>query len=178
MSGADLLFFGALALYMLAFVPPAMRRIAFESSVFARCTRRQAFDLVSDPNNWPRYVPELSLRSRVRTPVKLGDLIEDRVVWHGVTHDAVERVIAYEPGERFGTQIVGGHGTTGEYELFAADGGTLINYRCRATLTLLEAWAGNGFRRGHLAAKLKEARDPIMDRLKNLLEAEPSTVSV
>ena len=178
MNAGDLLLIGLVAAYMLVFVPPAMRRIQFQSSVVARCTPMQAFALVSDPNNWPRYVPELSLRSRVRTPVKLGDLIEDRVVWHGVTHDAVERVIAYEPGERFGTQIVGGHGTTGEYELFATDGGTLIDYRCRATLTLLEAWVGNGFRRGHLAAKLKVARDPIMERIKNVLEAEPSPVSV
>ena len=178
MNAGDAVLLALIGIYLLVFMPPAMRRIQFQSSVVARCTPMEAFALVSDPNNWPRYVPELSLRSRVRTPVKLGDLIEDRVVWNGVTHDAVERVIAYEPGERFATQVVGGHGTTGEYELFAADGGTLINYRCRATLTLLEAWAGYGFRRGHLAAKLKEVRDPIMERIKNVLEAEPSPVSV
>jgi hypothetical protein len=175
--GAIILY--ALAIvYLLAFVPRSMRRIQFESTIVVRCTPKAAFALVSDPNNWHRYVPELELRAAVRAPVTVGDLIYDRVVVKGSTHDAIERVIAYEPGERFGTQIVGGHGTTGIYELYAADGGTLVTYRCQATLTLFEAWAGNGFRRGRLAAKLKEVRDPIMQRIKAILEAEAAAVSV
>ena len=179
MTAGYVLLGALLAVYLLVFAPPAMRRIEFESSVYVRCTPMQVFALVSNPNSWPRYVPQLQLRSAVATPVKIGDLIYDRVAAEGLTHDGVERVIASDPGVSFGTQMVtGGHGTTGVYELFAADGGTDVVYRCRATLTLFEAWAGNGFRRGYLTAKLKAARDPIMQQIKVLLEAGllPSSV--
>ncbi|HET7338468.1 MAG TPA: SRPBCC family protein [Candidatus Dormibacteraeota bacterium] len=174
-----LVVYAAIAVYLLAFVPRTMRRIQFVSTIVVRCTPAAAFALVSDPNNWRRYVPQLELRSPVRTPVQVGDLIYDRMVFPDMTHDAVERVIVSEPGVRFGTQIVGGgHGTTGVYEFAWADGSTHVTYRCHATLTLPEAWLGNGFRRGYITGKMKAARDEVMQRIKLLLEAEPAEVSV
>lgn len=174
-----LILYAALAVYLLAFVPPAMRRLEFVSTMVVRCTPAAAFALVSDPNNWCRYAPQLELSSPVRTPVQVGDLIYDRIVSPDITHYAVERIVVSEPGVRFGTRIVGGgHGTTGVYEFVWADGSTHVTYSCRATLTLPEAWLGNGFRRAYITAKMKSARDDVMQRIKVLLEAEPAEVSV
>lgn len=180
MTGAwEIVFAAALAVYLLAFVPAAMRRIEFQSEIIAASTPEAVFALVSDPNNWHRYVPELTLRATVRPPLKVGDLIYDRFVAHEVTLEGIERVVAFDPGVRFGTQMLsGGHGTTGVYDLFKADGGTRIIYRCETSLTVLEAWAGNGFRRGFLAGKLKANRDLTMQRIKALLEAETAPASV
>ena len=180
MSGAGEIAFGvALAVYLLAFVPPAMRRIAFQSEIIASSTPDAVFALVSDPNNWHLYVPELTLRATVRAPLKVGDLIHDRFVAEHVTLEGIERVVAFDPGVRFGTQMLSGsHGTTGVYDLFKAEGGTRIVYHCETSLTLLEAWAGNGFRRGFLAGKLKANRDLTMQRIKALLEAETAPGSV
>ena len=180
MSGDwEIVFAAALAVYLLAFVPRAMRRIAFESEIIAGSTPDAVFALVSDPNNWHRYVPEVTLTAPVRAPLKVGDLIYDRFVTGDVTLDGIERVVAFDPGVRFGTQMMsGGHGTTGVYDLFTAEGGTRIIYRCDTRLTVLEAWAGNGFRRGFLAGKLKANRDLTMQRIKAVLEAETAPVSV
>jgi polyketide cyclase/dehydrase/lipid transport protein len=179
MSGGDIVLIAALMVYLLVFVPPAMRRIAFESEVVVGCSPDAAFALVSDPNNWPRYVPELQLRAVVRPPLKLGDLIYDRFAARDMTVEGIERVVAFEPGVRFGTQLVsGGHGTTGVYELFRTEGGTRIVFRCETSLTVLEAWAGNGFRRDFLASKLKANRDVTMQRIKGVLEADAAAASV
>ena len=180
MSGAsEIVFAAAVAVYLLAFVPPVMRRIAFESEIIADSTPDAVFALVSDPNNWHRYVPELTLTATVRAPMKVGDLIHERFVAGDVTLEGIERVVAFDPGVRFGTQMLsGGHGTTGVYDLFKADGGTRIVYRCETSLTVLEAWAGNGFRRGFLAGKLKGNRDLTMQRIKTLVEAETAPGSV
>ncbi|HKC18685.1 MAG TPA: hypothetical protein VKE27_03550 [Candidatus Dormibacteraeota bacterium] len=50
--------------------------------------------------------------------------------------------------------------------------------RCHTSLTLLEAWAGNGFRRRYIARRLKAARDEVMQRIKGILEAEAASVFV
>lgn len=175
----DLVVAAAIVIYLLAFIPARMRRLEFRSTIDVRCAPKDAFALVSDPNNWHRYVPELSLTAPVRTPVGIGDVIHDRIVRPNITNDGVERVIAYEPGVRFGTQMItGGHGTTGVYDFAWSDGITRITFSCQATLTLAEAWLGNGFRRGFITAQMKAGREVVMQRIKGLLEAEPAEVNV
>ena len=158
--------------YALLWIPPAMRRIGFRAAVVARCTPQAAFDLVSDPGNWPRYWPNLELRQRPTLPLHTGDVIHDRVTTDGLTLDAEELVTDYVPGREFGTSVIGGRGSRGVYQVSPVDGGMEIAYVYSASLTLPEAWLGNAIKRGALQSRLRANRLAALLRIKHLLEAE------
>ena len=71
-------YFALVVVWVLLWVPRGNRTILARSAVEVRCTPQAAFELVSDPNNWPLYVPELELTQPVEVPVRLGTVISDR----------------------------------------------------------------------------------------------------
>ncbi len=172
---------GVLALVLVAYavvwIPESMRRLGFESRIAIRRPPQAVFDLVSSPRNWPRYFPEIEVVDAGPLPLKVGDVIHDRVTAGGSVVEAHEVVTDYEPGRRFGTGIPEPHQTHGVYELTPTAEGTDVTYTMRATLTIYEAWLGSGFRRGSMARRLLAVREPGMRRIKQLLEgADPAPV--
>jgi Polyketide cyclase / dehydrase and lipid transport len=162
-----------LVAYVAMWIPAGMRRIGFRAAVLVRCTPEAAFALVSDPNNWPRYWPNLELRERPALPLHVGDVIHDRVTTGGLTLDAEELVTDFVAGREFGTSVIGGRGSRGIYLVNAVDGGTEVAYVYETKLRLSEAWMGNALSRGSLTERLKSNRLAALERVKKLLEAEP-----
>lgn len=161
--------------YVALWVAPGMRHIAFRAAVVARCTPDEAFALVSNPRNWPRYFPNIQVFEPIQLPLKAGDLIRDRVSGPLLVVDAVERVLVAEPGRRFGTAVTpNARHSSGVYEFSTVSGGTEIAYVYNATLTLTEALAGVAFERASLVAKLRQQREAGLQRVKQLLEAQPA----
>jgi hypothetical protein len=93
------------------------------------------------------------------------------------TLEAEERVIAYEPGRRFGTTVVGDRPNSGVYELREVAAGTEITYVYSAVLGIPMALLGGAFMPPRLVSRLREARLAAMERIKGLLESElPASV--
>jgi len=65
--------------WVLISVTPSMRRVEMQSAVEVSCSPAAAFDLVSDPRNWRRYIPELEVVGPVDHPVHTGTVIRTRI---------------------------------------------------------------------------------------------------
>lgn len=168
---------GIALVYIAIWVPPAMRRIGFRTSIVAGCTRNEAFALVSDPRNWHRYFPNLQVFEPIQLPLKVGDLIHDRVDAGSLVLEAWEQVVAAEPGRRFGTAVTPNkRKSSGVYELNDVPGGTEIAYVYDATLMLGEAILGSGPARSSLVGKLLAQREASLQRIKQLLEGQPAAL--
>jgi hypothetical protein len=165
--------------WVLVWVPRGNRTILARSAVEVRCTPQAAFELVSDPNNWPLYVPELELTQPVEVPVRLGTVIRDRIRRDGkITVAADEEVVALEPGVQFGTAIQGDPQTSsGIYQFEPATGGTRIEYSHRSLVSLPAAIFGIALRRASIVKQMSDRRAETLARIKALLE-EPGATSV
>jgi hypothetical protein len=153
-------------------LPSRRRRVDFEVTITAFCTADEAFRLVSDPLNWPRYFPEMEVEPP-RAPMGVGSVIRERVREGRGVLEAQETVIAFEPARQFGTALVGAAGE-GVYEFEATDGMTEIIYRSHHMLTIEQSILGGALNREVLVARLVALRMAGMERIKRLLEAEPA----
>jgi hypothetical protein len=172
-------YLGLMILWVLLWTPARSRAIVVRSAIEARCTPRAAFDLVSNPNNWPQYAVGIELAQPVAVPVRLGTVIHDRVRRGGtITVEADEEVVALEPGVRFGTAIQGDpQSSSGIYEFDPVVGGTRIEYTHRSHLSLPAALFGIGLRRAAIVKQMADRRAESLARIKLLLEeAGPPSV--
>lgn len=165
--------------WVLVWTPRSNRQLVVRSTIGVSCTPLAAFELVSNPNKWPLYVPELELVQPVEIPVRLGTVVHDRVRRGGViTLEADEEVVALEPGVRFGTAIRGpAQSSSGIYQFAPVQGGTTIEFTHRSLISLPAAILGVATRRGSLRKVLGERRAATFARIKRLLE-EPEAGSV
>lgn len=153
---------------------PSRRRIEVRTAIVARTTPEAAFDLVSDPSMWPRYAPDLEIIESPDLPVKVGTVIRDRMHRPSLPPlEVEERVIAFEPGRRFGTTVVGDRPNSGIYEMREVEGGTEIAYLYSAVLGVPTALLGGAFMRPRLVNRLRSVRRAALERIKRLLEAQP-----
>jgi Polyketide cyclase / dehydrase and lipid transport len=158
--------------WILVWTPRASRRLVMRSAIDVRCTPQAAFELVSNPNHWPLYVPEIELVQPVDVPVRLGTVIHERVRRDGrILLEAEEDVVALEPGKRFGTSVRKAQPSSGIYEIGpVADGMTHIEYTHRSVLSLPTAILGGALMRGGLGNKMAAGRAKILERIKGLLQ--------
>lgn len=172
-------YFGLVVLWVLVWTPRANRTIVMRSAVEVRCSPQTAFELVSNPNNWPLYVPELEIAEPVEVPVRLGTVIHDRVRREGkITVEASEEVVALEPGARFGTAIQRDpQASSGTYDFEPVAGGTSIEYTHRTLLSLPAAVFGIALMRAAIVRRMSERRAQTLARIKQLLE-EPGAPPV
>lgn len=171
-----LVLFAVFVIWALIWAPERSRRIQMTSSIDVRCAPHTAFAFVSDPNNWPRYIPELELPEPVDVPLSVGATFRDRVARQNAEpFEAEERVIVFEPGSRFGT--TSGHGDSGISEFTPIPGGTRVSYTYRAVVGFAFALWGGMLRRRSMVAEMAANRARINQRLKRVLE-EQQTVTV
>jgi hypothetical protein len=170
-------YFGLAVLWVLFWTPRGNRTIVMRSAVEVRCSPQAAFELVSNPNNWHLYVPEIELAHPVEIPVHLGTVIHDRVRRDGkITVEASEEVVALEPGARFGTAIQRDpQASSGIYQFEPAAGGTRIEFTHRSVLSLPAAIFGIAFRRAAILRQMSERRAQTLVRIKLLLEESGAT---
>lgn len=163
-----------LAVWPLIWLPRATRRLEMKSVVDVKCTPEAAFKFVSDPNNWPRYIPRMELMQPVHS-LGIGSRFGARSHRDGhPPFEAYERVIAFEPGKRFATAIVGDPESTGISEFIPTADGTRIEYTYRSVRSLASAVSGSFFGRTSLLERLRDNRAEINTRLKALLEEQPT----
>lgn len=161
------------AAWLLIWMPTSARRVHLRSEIEVGCNPQAAFDLVSDPRNWSSYFPDLTAAT-LDGPIGQGSEIEvsmtrkdERVV------QGKERVIAFEPGRRFGTAIMDiPRLATGSYEFEPVAGGTRIVYTFRTVMPLATALLGARF---GLARRMALNRAGGMARIKHLLEGRAPT---
>jgi hypothetical protein len=165
------------AVWALVWFPRAARGVVVRGSIDVRCTSAAAFGLVSDPNNWPLYQPQIELARPVEVPVRVGSVIRQRLLRDGVvTSEGEEEVIAFEPGKRFGTTVrEAAEPSTGTYGFEEVAGGTNVEYTFRSAISVPAALLGAGLRRKDLVKRMSERRAQTMDRIKRLLEETDAT---
>jgi hypothetical protein len=162
---------GLIGLWILAWTPRSQRTLEVMSEIDVRCEPQAAFALVSDPHNWHLYAPQLQVVEPIPTPMQVGSIIHDRVRTATGILEAGERVIAMEPGRRFGTAVVGSpQGSSGTYDFEPAPGGTKVRYTHRSVLTMSQAALGMGLRRRSIATKMAQLRGDALERIKRILE--------
>lgn len=163
--------------YVLWSVPSSTRRQSYRSAVVVRCTPEDAFALVSNPRNWPRYFPQLEVDEPVDAPSHVGSIIHVRVREGRQVVAADERVTELEAGRRFATAVVTPHANEGLYEFTPVADGTEIAYSFHGEMTVAQAVLGGAVNRNSLLKRMISQREEGMQRIKQLLEApEPITV--
>jgi hypothetical protein len=171
---AGLVLIALLVAWILLCLLPPLRRRGGRSSIQVACSPEAAFALVSDPQSWRLWTPELELVESSEAPVRLGTIVRSRLQIEDRRLDANERVAIFEPPWRCGSEILDAGGTGLDlYEMAASDGGTLITYVFRSVLPPAHAILGGAFRN----YKLTERWRKKMLRIKELLE-ERATGSV
>ncbi len=170
--------YGAAALaYVLLSAPSSTRRQSYRSAVVVRCTPEDAFALVSNPRNWPRYFPQLEVAEPVDAPPHVGSVIHLRVREGRQVVEADERVTELEAGRRFATAVVTPHANEGLYEFTPVADGTEIAYSFHGEMTVAQAVLGGAVNRNGLLKRMIAQREEGMQHIKQLLEApEPVTV--
>lgn len=172
-------YLGLVVVWVLIWIPRRNRKLLMRAAIDVSCTPQAAFDLVSNPNNWPLYVPEIELVQPVAVPMQLGSVIHGRVRREGkITLEADEEVVAFEPGARFGTAMrQDTQPSSGIYEFEPVSGGTRIQYTYRTLISLPAAIFGIGLLRSRLVKAMSDRRTQSFARIKGLLE-EPAATSV
>lgn len=158
--------------YVWASVPESRRHLGYLSSVVVQSTPEAAFALVSDPRNWHRFHPEVEAEA-VDMPLHVGSLVWERVTVGRTVVSGQEEVTFFEPGRRFGTALLGGPGTSDDYEFTPVAGGTQIVYSFRGELTIPQAVLGGVFRRASQLKLMLARRELAMQRIQQILEPAP-----
>jgi len=159
--------------WVLLWLPRRMRRIEIKSAVDVRCTAQAAFAFVSNPNNWHLYLPQLELREPVDEAVHIGTIIPLRMQRaRDSPLEGDDEVVVYEPGWCFATRTRDDPGFgTGSFTFQPVASLTRIEYTYRAQVPVTTALVGEaGMMRWLLIRKMRENRDRIMQRIKDLLE--------
>jgi hypothetical protein len=165
----------AVLAWILVSITPSMRRVEMQSAVDVACSPAAAFDLVSDPRNWRRYIPELEVLGSVEHPVHPGTVIRTRIHRGDTALTAEEIVTIYEPARRFGTEIpVSPHASSGTYDFAPSISGTAIAYTFQGSLSPIQSALGGWLLRGRLVKKMARRRGAAMKEIKRLLEERPS----
>jgi hypothetical protein len=168
----------AVLAWVLVSITPSMRRVEMQSAVEVACSTAAAFELVSDPRNWQRYIPELEVVGPVEHPVHPGTVIRVRIHSGGNARTAEEIVTIYEPPRSFGTAIpVPPHESSGTYDFAPSVSGTAIAYTFQGSLSPIQSALGGWLLRGRLVKKMARRRGAAMREIKRLLE-ERSSASV
>jgi hypothetical protein len=163
-------------LWVLVSVAPSRRRVEMRSAVDVACSPSAAFELVSDPRNWQRYIPELEVVGAVETPVRPGSVIHARVYNGGDVRDAEEVVTVYEPGRRFATAIPASpHVSSGTYDFAPNEAGTAVTYTFRGRLSPVQSALGGWLFRGRLVERMAQRRGVAMLEIKRLLEGQAAS---
>jgi len=169
---AGLIYPGAVVAYTLFALPTSGRRKVSRASVVVKNTPAAAFGLVAEPRNWPRYAPDIELVESVDAPLRVGSRVHYRLRGNVRPLAVDETVIAYEPGQRFGTLVA--PSITAVYELNAVPGGTDVAFTQSEVLTIGYAlFTAAAFRRAH-PDRMPEVIQARMEAIKRLLEEQAS----
>ena len=161
--------------WVLISVTPSMRRVEMQSAVEVSCSPAAAFELVSDPRNWRRYIPELEVVGVVDHPVHPGTVIRTRIHRGDTALNAEEIVTIYEPARCFGTAIpMPPHASSGTYNFAPSVSGTAIAYTFQGSLSPIQSALGGWLLRGRLTKKMERRRGVAMKEIKRLLEERPA----
>jgi len=174
---AGLVFAALLAGWVLLWAPASRRRIRVIAPVHVRCSPREAFDFVSNPGNWPRYLPQLELVGSPDLPIRLGSMVRARVRGDDeVLLESDEVVTAFEPDSRFATTLVGSPGqSTGTWDIRHSRDGTDMVYTYSSIWDLATTVLGGAFRHNETLRQIAENRAAANERLARYLEsARPS----
>ena len=152
---------------LLCFLPP-LRRFEGGSSIQVACSPEAAFGLVSDPQNWRLWTPELESVESSEVPVRLGTVVHSRGRVQGRLLLGDERLTVFDPPSPCGSEVLDVRGTgSDQYEIAATGGGTLITYKFRQIFPVSQAALGGIFNR---RKPFLERWRKKMQRIKQLLE--------
>ena len=155
-----------LAWIFLCFLRP-LRRIDTRSSVQVACNPEAAFALVSDPQSWRLWTPELERVESSEVPVRVGTIVQSRARIEGSLLEGEDKVVVFDPPWRCGTEVLDARGSSRDlYEIAATDGGTLITYTFRSMVPPELAMLGAALQRRSMTERWKKK----MQRIKQLLE--------
>jgi hypothetical protein len=156
-----------LAWILLCFLPP-LRRFEGMSSVQVACSPEAAFALVSEPQSWRLWTPELDSVESSEVPVRVGTVVHSRFRVGDRLMEGHERVVAFDPPRRCGSRVLDVHGDAfNQYDISTTDGETLIAYRLLQIYPVRQAVLGGVWNR---RKSFTERWAKKMQRIKELLE--------
>jgi hypothetical protein len=152
---------------LLCFLPP-LRRFEGMSSVWVACSPEAAFTLVSDPQSWQLWTPELDLVESSEVPVRLGTVVHSRGRIQDRQVLGEERVVVFEPPRRCGSEVLDVQGVAfDQFDMAPTDGGTLVAYRFLQIYPFSQAVSGGIW--GQRKSFTERWRKKML-RIKQLLE--------
>ena len=161
--------------YLAYTMPGSRRRFGYRSTITVQCAPEAAFAFISDPHNWPRYLPELQVIEPFDIPLRIGSTVRERATFGRRVIEGQDEVTIVDPNRKFGMRVAGRKDVASDlYEFRPVDAGTEISYTAELRLPISEAVIGGVLSRGASVQLLSSRREAAMLRIKQILEAPPA----
>jgi Polyketide cyclase / dehydrase and lipid transport len=166
---------GVAIAWTLAWIPRWMRHIGVQTTAVIGRDQSTVFSFVADQRNSPRYMPELESVEKVtegpigsgtqfRSSVRLGD---------GETLGGVDEIVDYEPPNRVSSRTVTTLRPNGDLlTLESVPEGTRLKHRFDSEISYSNAVMHQGLMKPLMVLDLRQRRNAVWERLKQLLESE------
>lgn len=164
---------GVVALWVLLWTPPSLRRVQVENSVLIQRDPAAVFPFVADSQNEPLYVPTvLSIDKITDGPVGSGTQFRAKMqLTQATTRETIGEIVDYEPNRRVTTRVTSGSTPNLDVITFTpADGGTLLRVRFESEISFNLALVGAAFRIPQARRQTMAARQSGLTKLKQILE--------
>jgi uncharacterized protein YndB with AHSA1/START domain len=164
---------GVVALWVLLWTPPSLRRVQAETTVLIQRDPATVFSFVADAQNLPLYVPTvLSVEKITQGPVGPGTQFHSKMqVTPATTTEAIAEIVDYEPNRRMTSRLTSGSAPNLDVITFTpADGGTLLRARFESEVSFNLALVGAAFRIPQARRQVMAAQQSSWFGLKQVLE--------
>ena len=167
---------GVVALWVLLWTPPSLRRLTIDSSVLIQRDPAEVFSYIADSRNQARYVSLVESVEKV-TDGPIGPGTQFRAHMHptpSTSWVALGQIVDFEPNRRLTFRVVSVRDPNLDIFTFTpADGGTLLNHRFESAISFNLALIGSAFRIPHAKRQMVATSQAGWIKLKQILESEP-----
>ena len=164
---------GVVALWVLLWTPPSLRRMQVETSVLIQRDSATVFSFVADSQNEPLYMPTvLSVEKITDGPVGSGTQFRAKMqLTPATTWEVIAGIVDYEPNRRVTSRVTSGSTPNLDVITFTpADGGTLLHARFESEVSFNLALVGAAFRIPQARRQMMATRQSCWIKLKQVLE--------
>lgn len=164
---------GVVALWVLLWTPPSLRRVQVETSVLIQRDPAAVFSFVADSQNGPLFLPTvLSVEKIAEGPVGPGTQFRTKMqLMPATTMEAIGEIVDYEPNRRMTSRVTSGSTPNLDVITFTpANGGTLLRARFESEVSFNLALVGAAFRIPQARRQIMATRQSSWTKLKQILE--------
>jgi Polyketide cyclase / dehydrase and lipid transport len=166
---------GVVALWVLLWTPPLLRRVISQASVLIQRDPAEVFAFVADSQNAPLYMAAAESVEKITSgPIGPGTRFRIHArLTPSTTWEAIEEIGDYEPNNRLTSRVISTF--TPNFDVLTttpADGGTLLSHRFESEVSFNLALIGAAFRIPTAKRQMLATRQAGWMKLKQILEHE------